>query len=315
LGAIGRRPARPRARHSPRAGLLPTAAILAAADLLPAAVLFCAALLPTVPRRATAATPPPDAAALAFSNRDYARARALWAARAGKGDPQALYQLGLLADLGEGEAPDARKAYALYRRAAEAGSVAATFNVATMQDNGRGTAHDAAGAAVWYGRAASHGDRRAEYDLGLLYQDGDGVPANPAMARAWFQAASRAGLPAARGKLGTPPPRPENARLRRDPRLLPAVPSWPAPGAVLPIAAAELVWSAPAETVAVQYFVEVQDRQTGREIMARYVDVSAVLVTLPPAVHAARWRVFVVSPATASYMVGAWNSFDSRAAS
>ncbi len=232
------------------------------------------------------------------------------------GNAEAAFRIGLLADLGEGVPKDAVEAYRWFRRAAAAGNAAAEFNVAVMQDSGRGTPHDVAGAAEWYARAAARGNRRAQYNLALLYSDGDGLPRNEAVAHAWFKLAAAGGLPAATERLNTSGPSELTSGLKQDDALRSAMPVAPRAGAAIAPGdlLAEIVWSAPAERLPVRYFLEVATRDKGnsREIYAGYLDVTATLVRLDAMHHAYAWRVYTVSPRSASYAVSAWIPFTTR---
>ena len=261
---------------------------------------------------------PLAAAAQAYTGGDVGRARALWLPLAGAGNAEAAFRLGLLADLGEGMPEDATKAYRWFRQAADAGHAAAEFNVAVMEDSGRGTSHDASGAAEWYARAAARGNRRAQYNLALLYTDGDGVPRNLMVARAWFRLAAAGGLPAAAEKLDAlRPGRLPSDHLRPSATLHPVIPVAPRAGVAIASgddAVAEIVWSAPAEELPVRYFLQVVARDGGaeREIHAGYLDITAALVRLDAAHHSYAWRVYTVSPRSASYTVSPWTPFTTR---
>lgn len=257
-------------------------------------------------------------AAEAYASGDIARARSLWLPLARGGSPEAAFRLGLLADLGEGVPEDAADAYRWFQRAAEAGYAAAEFNVASMKDSGRGTPHDAAGAAEWYARAAARGNRRAKYNLALLYTDGDGLPRNRPVARAWFRLAAASGLPAAVEKLDTlGKGRLPSKSLRLSGTLHPIIPVAPHAGAAIAFGEdglAEIVWSAPAEELPVRYFLQVvaRDGVAEQEVHAGYLDVTSTLVRLDAAHHAYAWRVYTVSPRSASYTVTPWTPFTTR---
>lgn len=248
----------------------------------------------------------------AYEAGNYTQARELWLPLANAGNAEAAFRLGLLDDLGEGTPEDTAAAYRWYLRAAEAGHAQAEFNVAVMRDSGRGTVRDMATAAAWYSRAAARGNHRAQYNLALLYSDGDGVPRNQAVARAWFRLAA-SGLPAAAQKLRAPEIEASPAD-QKDRTLRSAIPVTPPSGtAILSDAdgAIEIVWSAPAQVAPVRYFLQVIVRGEGsqREIYAAYLDVTAVVVKLDRTEHAYAWRVFTVSPSSASYSVSSWTPF------
>ena len=232
---------------------------------------------------------------------------------------QAQLGLALLYDLGQGVPRDGAGAYVWYRRAAMAGVPSAEFNVAVMRDTGDGVARDTADAAVWYGRAAAHGNRRAEYNLGQLYAAGDGVPRNLDAAETWFRDAS-ADLPAAADRLATlrraTRPRPSPG-AEASAALLPPQPTVPPEGGIVaPLAdGIELVWTAPAQTVPVRFFVQVLALGAAgappeaREVFSATLNETAALVPLDHASGRYAWRVYSVSRDLKRYAASGWTRF------
>jgi hypothetical protein len=288
------------------------------------AVLFATALISGGMARATASTDTPsrDTGQSAYRAGHYREARALWAPRAAAGDPAAELGLGEIYDFGEGVPRDARAAYHWYRQAAQAGLVAAAFDVAVMCDTGDGRKRDPAEAALWYARAAARGDHRAQYNLGMLYETGDGVPRNLAIARAWFRAA--AALPAAGRQLAQM----HGARhATLDPDVanggdvaIPGTMLRPAHGTTIESArddpSVALVWSAPAQTAPVRFFVQVLALVPGtppREVFATYADRTAVLAPLPSLRGRYAWRVYAVTQNGRGYAASDWARFQVRA--
>jgi len=62
-----------------------------------------------------------------FKMANYDTARQIWETLAGLGNPDALFNLGILAEDGLGEAKDMKKALALYEAAANAGGFKAQY--------------------------------------------------------------------------------------------------------------------------------------------------------------------------------------------
>jgi hypothetical protein len=246
----------------------------------------------------------------AFDAGRYADALRLWSAGAATGDPEAVFDLGLLYDLGDGVAENAMTAFGFYRRAGEAGLATGQFNVGVMYDSGRGVAQNEAEAAIWYARAAAQGHTRAAFNLGQLYETGTGVPLNTDVAIAWYGVAAKTIPIAATKAQALAKGRPSVS----DAPLLPPVPAWPRATAALRLAGdqpvTELVWTAPAEPRPVHFFVELRALTDGRyrEVYAGYVDTSAEAVTLTHDRDFA-WRVYAVAEDGSGYAPGPWSVF------
>ncbi|MBO0733782.1 MAG: sel1 repeat family protein [Methylocapsa sp.] len=278
--------------------------------------LACAQALPREPKGQDHNR---DAGEAAYGDGRFRDALRIWQPLAESGDPRAAFGLGLLYDLGEGIGQDSAAAYNWYRRAAEEGYVPAEFNVAIMCDSGIGTERNLAEAALWYARAAAHGYARAEYNLAQLYEAGEGVPRNIDVAKAWYAAAAAHGLSAAARK---------DASLRRarhtvlppraaKPSLAPAILAGPhvttrenGGDAV----AIELSWAAPAQSVPVDFYVQIlaADTAGGRPIFARYLNQSATIATLSAAPADYAWRVYTVAEPFSDYAASAWSYFSVR---
>lgn len=237
----------------------------------------------------------------------YGAAVAIWQEAAARGDAEAQFGLGIAYDFGQGVPADSLTSCRWYSRAAEAGHVTGAFNAAVMHDSGRCGPRRADVAARWYARAAAADFPRAQVALAQLYAAGDGVPRNSDQAAAWYRAAAANGVPAAADR-AIPP-----SAQRSSGPLLPVAPTdpdgtRPLPGGEALIA---LAWDAPAQPAPARFFVEVVALEPPgpREVLARYVDVSATLVQLPSTPARYAWRVLSVSAAPASYAVGPWRSF------
>ena len=66
----------------------------------------------------------------------------------------------------------------------------AMSNLGLLYDNGQGVAQDYAKAREWYEKAADKGDADAMFNLGLLYDNGQGVAQDYAKAREWYEKAA-----------------------------------------------------------------------------------------------------------------------------
>jgi len=245
----------------------------------------------------------------AYDGERFTDAVRLWQPAADAGDASAQFGLGIAYDLGQGVPANSAAACAWYSRAGSSGHVLAAFNTAIMHDSGRcGGPRHADLAALWYARAAAAGHARAQFNIAQLYSTGDGVPRNPEVAAAWFRAAAANGITAAAGRDA---PRSRGSSSRP---LLPVLPAA-ADGAV-PLAGgpAVLVWTAPAQPSRVRFFVELTTLQPDgpHEVLAEYVDQSAVQVRLPAGDTSYAWRVLTVGADTSHYAMAPWQRLEAR---
>lgn len=162
---------------------------------------------------------------------------ARWFNRAAdRDDPVALYNLGLLAALGDaslelgraepwferaaraGHIPamvahaialrnspvpqDAITAREWAGRAAQQGSAEGMYQLAQLLDAGQGGERDAAGARVWYERAADQNLAEAAFQVGMMWADGEGGEQDDATARNWLRIAAESGYAPAQGQYG-----------------------------------------------------------------------------------------------------------------
>lgn len=234
-----------------------------------------------------------SAAGAAFDRGDFVRAQEIWRGLAVAGEPEAAFRLGLMYDLGLGQAADAVKAFRWYLEAAYQGHVAAQFNVGVMLDAGTGADSSPAAAATWYARSAAKGLARAQYNLGLLYAEGKGLPRNLGLARAWMSRATET-LPAARARLT------ELRELEIDAAERPVAPSPLAAAAVRSgndAAVLELVWTAEEQPPGTHYRVELEGASADLNAESlNSIEVSAVAVQLS-GVGPRAWRVLAVDRA------------------
>lgn len=136
-----------------------------------------------------------DAALLALKASDYATARQLFVKEANKGNATALYELGLMSELGLGAAPNLGDAVGWYEGAAAAGDRSAMLKLAAMVHDGRGTQKNLKRTASLYQRAIDAGSVSAATALGKMYRDGDGVRRDYRKAFGLFKFAAEKGDP------------------------------------------------------------------------------------------------------------------------
>jgi hypothetical protein len=129
----------------------------------------------------------------AYNRGDFATARALLQSAAGRGEAEAMVNLGYMYARGQGGRQDSTFALELYRRAAAAGdgegmnAVGFRFNFAPKPDYPN--------AIRWYCRAIARGNQRALNNLAILFHNGQGVKKDLDEARyLWRQSAARGDL-------------------------------------------------------------------------------------------------------------------------
>lgn len=145
---------------------------------------------------------PAGEAAKAWAEGDVAQARKIWEKMAGDGDGQAMNNLGVLYDQGQGVEPDAGRAVHWFAQAANAGNPSGMSNYGRMLEQGRGVAANPAEAARWFDQAARKGQAEAQYNLGLMYENGRGVEKNESAAAAWYSRAASQNQRDALARLG-----------------------------------------------------------------------------------------------------------------
>jgi TPR repeat protein len=90
-------------------------------------------------------------------------------AKAGRGDADAQFGLGLKYSLGEGLAQDLAQAAQWYEKAADQNHSLAQFNLSVMFASGQGVPRNEATALIWTRKAAEGGDAGAQFNLGTRY--------------------------------------------------------------------------------------------------------------------------------------------------
>ncbi len=107
-----------------------------------------------------------------FKMANYDAARRIWEILAGLGNPDALFNLGILAEDGLGEAKDIAKAEALYVAAANAGGFKAQYRLGMLYSSGGALPKDLDKARHYLSLAAQAGDRDAAARLASLDDPG-----------------------------------------------------------------------------------------------------------------------------------------------
>ena len=141
-------------------------------------------------------------AVAAYQRADYASAMRIWHELGEAGDVRAIYNLGVLFDLGQGVTMDPARAAVYFRHAAQAGHGRAMSNYGRLLEQGRGVQKNEEEAAYWFQKAAEGGLAEAQYNLGLMYERGRGVAKSERDAAAWYSRAAASGQSAALERLG-----------------------------------------------------------------------------------------------------------------
>lgn len=103
-----------------------------------------------------------------FKMAHYDSARQIWDILAGLGNPDALFNLGILAEDGLGEPANLKKAEALYVSAANAGGFKAQYRLGMLYSTPDSPMRDLEKARHYLALAAEHGDRDASARLAAL---------------------------------------------------------------------------------------------------------------------------------------------------
>ena len=181
------------------------AAVMGAATQTPASDAPPPLQAEEVPDRDPAPALPEGAAgdaARAYARGDCLTARDIWQKLAERGDAQAMNNLGVLYDRGQGVEPDTGRALYWFAQSAKAGHPSGMSNYGRMLEQGRGMPANPGEAARWFDLAARQGQPEAQYNLGLLYERGRGVPQDEKAAAAWYSRAAAQQQTEAMARLG-----------------------------------------------------------------------------------------------------------------
>lgn len=134
-----------------------------------------------------------DKAIKAYEAGNYEEARKAFQPLADVGDPDGLYNLGVMHARGQGGPKEPAKAMQFYRRAAEVGNANALTNLASHYYYGDGVEKDPAEAARLYGLAARAGVPLAQRYYGVMLIKGEGVEQDVAQGADWLMQAALRG--------------------------------------------------------------------------------------------------------------------------
>lgn len=96
---------------------------------------------------------------------------------------------------GFGVTKDQARGVSLFRQAANRGNPGAMFDLGLVYFSGVGVRQDKATALRWFTRAADLGIAQAQDMLGYMYEEGDGVTQSDQQAMAWYRKSAAQGDP------------------------------------------------------------------------------------------------------------------------
>ena len=98
------------------------------------------------------------------------------------GDPQAMFELGVMRMKGDGMPADRAGAKEMFLQAAAQDHAGAQFYLGVMALQNNGVAPDYKAAAAYFSRAAELGNGEAQYAMAIIYRNGTGRPKDEAKA-------------------------------------------------------------------------------------------------------------------------------------
>ena len=123
-------------------------------------------------------------------------------AMAERGDPDALFALAVMHELGSGFKKNPAEAARLYQRAADTGHLPSKVQLGLMYQTGTGVPRDLSKALAFFDAAAQGGDVEGQFRLAIASVYGVGVAKDPVTARRWLAAAANGGHQEAQLMLG-----------------------------------------------------------------------------------------------------------------
>ncbi|MCQ2079803.1 MAG: AAA family ATPase [archaeon] len=106
------------------------------------------------------------------------------------GCPEAIIELGMMHEAGDGVKHDPAESARLYRIGADNGNAECQFHLAELYRTGRGVVRSMDKAVDLYFKSANQGNHDAECAVGELYAQGEGVKKSPEDAEKWLMKAA-----------------------------------------------------------------------------------------------------------------------------
>ncbi len=129
----------------------------------------------------------------AYNQSDYETAYEGFIALAQKDDPDAMLNVAVMFDNGQGVEQNTARAAYWYKKSARLGIVEAQYNLADMYRVGAGVQQDYSLALDWFEKAARQGHVKARNSVGQMYLQGLGAEASQSTALEWFEKAGDLG--------------------------------------------------------------------------------------------------------------------------
>jgi len=119
-----------------------------------------------------------------------------------KGDPKALFELGMRYSNGKAVKRDMVKSAKWFEHAAEAGFAPAQYSIGSLYEKGIGVEKNVKTAASWYEKASAQGNARAMHNLAVINAMGSSGEPNMDVAVRWFKDAAAYGIKDSQFNLG-----------------------------------------------------------------------------------------------------------------
>jgi hypothetical protein len=129
----------------------------------------------------------------AYEKKDYPVALAKFKLAAAQGVSEAMSNIGVMYEYGEGVEKNFAEAVRWYKLAAEKGNLAAQYQVGTLYYMGNGVEKNYVEARKWYKLGAEQGDSNAMFGMGTFYDNGFGVEKSNPKAIKWYKLAAKYG--------------------------------------------------------------------------------------------------------------------------